>query len=246
MARGASRTPAKNTASASAGLPGWFKGAMCIALGFGIAHYFFSGKDSTAPRAPARPLSANSAPAPLPSTATKAGDEPSRPANANGLNATAQRQPGQARSDEQSFDFYTILPSSEITPSASSSDAVHPAPPPPMQARPVAASPSSTAPSAPATAAVEQRAAPTSPPATASNERYILQSLSTASPESANAVAAQLRDLGIPTQVHSAQLANGKTTYRVQSGPFTEGAERDRALGLIRVQHLNPIVMRMR
>lgn len=242
MARGASRTPSKKTASrttsASTSLPGWLKGAVCIAIGFGIAHYFFGDKDGSAPRAPTPPLTNSSAPmnAGKPSTTAPASSHPAQNGNAS---QNAQQQVPQKKDDQQSFDFYTILPSSEITPTSPvTSSSVQPSVPAPAHS---ATRPQMTATSTPSAPAQQQPVATTA----TSGDRYILQSLSTASQESANALAIKLRDLGVPTQVRAAQLANGKTTYRVQSGPFANGPERDRALGLIRVQHLNPVVMRV-
>ena len=253
MARGASRTPSRkkttprSASTGSSGLPGWAKGALLVAVGFGIAYFVFGKKESSAPTPPTPPLVSPVQP-PAAGNVGKPAATAQRPAT------SAAQAPQEKKNEAQSFDFYTILPSSEITPTSSApmpratqAPAATVAPSRPAvattatQARPSEAQPAAVARPAPA-------AATTSAPAAASTSgaSYILQSLSTSSQEGANTVAARLRDLGLPTQVRAVQLANGKTTYRVQSGPFPEGAERDRALGLIRVQHLDPMVIRVR
>ena len=253
MARGASRTPSRkkttqrSTPAGSSGLSGWAKGALFVAIGFGIAYFMLGKKESSAPLPPTPPLVT---PVQRPATtAAKPATTAQRPAA--GAQQTAQPQ---KKSDEQSFDFYTILPSSEITPTASAPmphvtqmadpTAARPSPDPAAQAyRPtdtVATAPTRQAPTtSPAPAPSANAAAP-------KGNSYLLQSLSTSSQEGANALAVRLRDLGLPTQVRAVDLPTGKTTYRVQSGPFPEGAERNRALGLIRVQHLDPMVIRVR
>lgn len=253
MARGASRTPSRkkttqrSAPAGSSGLPGWAKGALLVAVGFGIAYFVFGKKESSAPPPPTPPLVT-----PIQPQATAA-NKPAATAQRPAAGAQQTAQP-QKKSDEQSFDFYTILPSSEITPTASTPMPRVTQMPAPTAARP---SPAPAAPAyrpAEATAAAPVRQvstastapAPSTNAATSSANSYLLQSLSTSSQESANTVAARLRDLGLPTQVRAVNLPNGKTTYRVQSGPFPEGAERDRALGLIRVQHLDPMVIRVR
>ena len=245
MARGASRTPSRKkttqrfASAGSSGLPGWVKGLLFVAVGFGMAYFFFGKKESSAPPPPTPPLVNPVQPPPASQTGKTA-------ANAQRPTSASQTPQNQKKSDEQSFDFYTILPSSEISPTTST-------PMPRVTQAPA------VMPARPATVVPTPRPAETAPPATAvrqapaassstgaSSDNYILQSLSTSSQDGANTVATRLRDLGLPTQVRAVQLPNGKTTYRVQSGPFPEGAERDRALGLIRVQHLDPMVIRVR
>lgn len=250
MARGASRTPSRkkttqrSSSAGSSGLPGWAKGVLYVAVGFGIAYFVFGKKESSAPPPPTPPLTRPVQP-PAANTGKPA-------ANAQRPTSATQTPQNQKKSDEQNFDFYTILPSSEISPTTSTpmprvTQAPAVTPTRPAAAVTAATTPrptETTQPTAPVRPAPAVPAASTS--AAASGDSFILQSLSTSSQEGANTVAARLRDLGLPTQVRAVQLPNGKTTYRVQSGPFPEGAERDRALGLIRVQHLDPMVIRAR
>ena len=246
MARGASRTPSRkktsqrSSSAASSGMPGWAKLVLGIAVGFGGAYFLLGRKDSSAPTPPTPPLVT---PAQAPATANSG--KPA--ASAQRATPAPQVQQNQKKSNEPSFDFYTILPSSEIAPTTTAPSVTQALPStamPTRQATPPVASarPADTTTTRPAPAPTNSSSAP----ATATGDSYILQSLSTSSQEGANSLAARLRDLGLPTQVRAVQLANGKTTYRVQSGPFTGNAERDRALGLIRVQHLDPMVIRVR
>ncbi|BBG29549.1 SPOR domain-containing protein [Zymobacter palmae] len=254
MARGASHTPSRkkttqrSASTGSSGLPGWAKGALFVAVGFGIAYFVFGKKESSAPTPPTPPLVS-------PVQPPAAGNVGKPAATAQRPTTSASQAPQEQKKNEaQSFDFYTILPSSEITPTSSApmpratqAPAATAAPSRPAIA--TTATPARPSEAQPAVVARPAPAAPTTSAPTAastSGASYILQSLSTSSQEGANTVAARLRDLGLPTQVRAVQLANGKTTYRVQSGPFPEGAERDRALGLIRVQHLDPMVIRVR
>lgn len=105
------------------------------------------------------------------------------------------QSPAPAKPAEQRprYDFYTLLPESEvIIPQAAAPEA---APPPPV---------------------VEPEARPQ--PAT----RFFLQAGSFRQRNEADRVRAQIIMLGLDVQLESAKLAGGETWYRVQVGPFQD------------------------
>ncbi|UAW98177.1 SPOR domain-containing protein [Halopseudomonas nanhaiensis] len=107
----------------------------------------------------------------------------------------AQQAPRQPKPAEQQprYDFYTLLPESEV---------IVPETAVPEQA-----------PEAPA---------PSDPAATEPATRYFLQAGSFRQRADADRVRAQIIMLGLDVQLENAKLGNGETWYRVQVGPFQD------------------------
>lgn len=100
----------------------------------------------------------------------------------------------QPKRQSPSYDFYTLLPESEVV-----TPAPRPAPPPP--------------PPAPATPSPD-KAAPTT--------QYFLQAGSFRQRAEADRVRAQIILMGLDARLENAKLANGEVWHRVQVGPFAD------------------------
>lgn len=102
------------------------------------------------------------------------------------------------RRQSPSYDFYTLLPESEVV---SPGRRPEPPPPPPPPAEPPTSKP-------------EQAAAPTT--------QYFLQAGSFRQRSEADRVRAQIILMGLDARLEDAKLANGEVWHRVQVGPFTD------------------------
>ena len=123
--------------------------------------------------------------------------EPGRESVKRGTSEPPQptvRPAEQPKRQSPSYDFYTLLPESEVV-----TPAPRPAPPPP--------------PPAPATAPPE-KAAPTT--------QYFLQAGSFRQRAEADRVRAQIILMGLDARLENAKLANGEVWHRVQVGPFAD------------------------
>lgn len=115
-----------------------------------------------------------------PQTATRAAEPPKRPS--------------------PSYDFYTLLPESEV---ATPRPAPVPPPPPPAPAEP------------------PEQSAPTT--------QYYLQAGSFRQRAEADRVRAQIILMGLDARLEDAKLANGEVWHRVQVGPFADQSRLNRA-----------------
>ena len=102
------------------------------------------------------------------------------------------------RRQSPSYDFYTLLPESEVV---SPGRRPEPPPPPPPPAEPPTSKPA-------------QAAAPTT--------QYFLQAGSFRQRSEADRVRAQIILMGLDARLEDAKLANGEVWHRVQVGPFPD------------------------
>ncbi|PRB83008.1 SPOR domain-containing protein [Pseudomonas sp. MYb185] len=107
--------------------------------------------------------------------------------------------PAKPKEQNPSYDFYTLLPESEVVTPRSRPE---PPPPPPPAAKP----PTTTA-----------KAEPTT--------RYYLQAGSFRQRSEADRVRAQILLMGLDARLEDAKLANGEVWHRVQVGPFADQAK---------------------
>jgi len=123
--------------------------------------------------------------------------EPGRESVKRDTAATQPVTPAPAKPREQnpSYDFYTLLPESEVV-----TPRPRPTPPPPP---PPAAKPEPAA-----------KAQPTT--------RYYLQAGSFRQRSEADRVRAQIILMGLDARLEDAKLANGEVWHRVQVGPFAD------------------------
>ncbi len=112
----------------------------------------------------------------------------------------APAAPAAPQKQSPSYDFYTLLPESEVlVPRAS-----EPPPPPPPPPKPVP----------------EAQPKPESKPT--ATTQYFLQAGSFRQRSEADRVRAQIILMGLDVRLEDAKLANGETWHRVQVGPFSD------------------------
>ncbi|QJQ95067.1 MULTISPECIES: SPOR domain-containing protein [Halomonadaceae] len=210
---------------ARGGIPGWLWGIAGLVAGFFLAQYV----QDSAPTPLATVL-------PKPSTPTESSQAP------EGSSAASEpRMP--------TFEFYTLLPESEVI--APRSEVVVPPPQPPAVARaepgqaevdPIAIQlAQSTASEAEAVAATPEPA----PAPTANNSRYMLQAASFRESGDAQRLAGRLRDFGLLAQISEVEASDGDTWHRVQVGPYEDTRELNRAQDLMITQGIEPLMIRL-
>ncbi len=209
-------------------LPGWIWGLAGMVAGFLLSQHQLGvapWQVEDSPLATVLPRSAPPEPEPAP--------EPSEP-----------RMP--------TFEFYTLLPESEVIAPSGEMPASTARPPAPLEevsdtapdaevaddpiARVIAAN-QATEPSEPTPAAAE--------PLTGNSHRYMLQAASFREPGDAQQLRSRLRDFGLLAQVSEVQASGGETWHRVQVGPYEDNRELDRAQDLMVTQGIEPLLIRL-
>lgn len=173
------RGASRATTSARRGIPGWLWLVSGLVLGLFVAFLFQLEPGRDSVKRDRTP------PVPAPQS------------------APAPKQPEQPR-----YDFYTLLPESEVI----------------VPQRPVPEVP--TPPAAPSTPPTEAR--PETPTTAQPSTRFFLQAGSFRQRAEADRVRAQIIMLGMDVQLENAKLASGET-WRVQVGPFPDRNSLDQA-----------------
>ncbi|MDI5932335.1 SPOR domain-containing protein [Halomonas kalidii] len=233
--RGATSSKRRAAPRTSHGVPGWLWGLVGLAAGFLLAQH----QHGTAPwqEGGDSPLATV-----MPRT-PPAGDEatprtPSRP------------EPAEPRMP--TFEFYTLLPESEVVAprgEVPASTARPPAPPPEVaETETEAAGDPADDPIAQVIAANlrPQDTAPAEPaPTPAAGQRYMLQAASFRESGDAQQLQQRLRNLSLVAQVSQVQASGGETWHRVQVGPFDDSRELNRAQDLMVTQGIEPLLIRL-
>ncbi|TLF47666.1 SPOR domain-containing protein [Halomonas urmiana] len=231
--RGATSTPRRRAAPPPRrGVPGWLWGLAGLVAGFLLAqhqHGTAPWQDSDSPLA--KVLSqpeGREASQQEPSTETP--DEPPMP----------------------TFEFYTLLPESEvIAPGGKvpSSTATPPPRPEPAQAAPEpAASASSDDPIARVIAAnmeADETARPAAANASDADARFVLQAASFREASDADRLAGRLKDFGLLAKISEVKTGGGDTWHRVQVGPYSDRRELNRAQDLMTTQGIEPLLIQL-
>ncbi|WP_043529356.1 SPOR domain-containing protein [Litchfieldella xinjiangensis] len=222
------RSPKK---SASRGIPGWLWGIAGLVAGFFLAQYLQQ-------QAPV-PL-ATVVPKPPSNSTSDAGS-----GNEEAAASSAQRMP--------TFEFYTLLPESEVV--APRSEAAATRNPPPAAPQPE--TPTATDPIAEQLASIneaversmasrdESAATVQTPQPDADPSRYMLQAASFKETGDAQRLAGKLRDFGLLAQITEVQAGDGATWHRVQVGPYNDRRELNRAQDLMITQGIEPLLIRL-
>jgi cell division protein FtsN len=224
----------RSNASRRWGPPGWLWGIVGLVAGFLLAQHqhgtapWQTGQDS--------PL-ANLLPRPVP---TEESASPSQPAPAE----DEPRMP--------TFEFYTLLPETEVIAPRSEMPASTARPPAPSSeadaeaetttvddpiAQVIAANLRPVEPDEPSTAE-------SSPPASDGN-RYMLQAASFREQGDAQQLSQRLRNLSLVAQISRVQTSGGDTWHRVQVGPYQDTRELNRAQDLMITQGIEPLLIRL-
>lgn len=89
-------------------------------------------------------------------------------------------------------------------------------------------------------------AAPASAPAASTDgHRYMLQAASFREPGDAQQLQRRLRDFGLLAQVSEVKASGGETWHRVQVGPYADNREISRAQDLMVTQGIEPLLIRL-
>lgn len=192
--------------------PRWLWGLAGLIAGFALSQYF----QETAP-----PM------------ATVVPKPPSAQPVSQDAAAAASDPAGQDESRMPTFEFYTLLPESEVI--APKVEDVQ---------------------STPATAAVADvvetseptRAAPAKPatPSPAENQAsYMLQAASFKAASDAQRLAGRLKDFGLLAKITKVEANGNQTWHRVQVGPYQDTRELNRAQDLMLTQGIEPLLIKL-
>ncbi|WP_458524820.1 SPOR domain-containing protein [Onishia taeanensis] len=197
-------------------VPGWLWGLGGLVAGFFLAQYL-----------------QESAPAPLAKVFSRPAAEQAAPAGGAAPSDAGGQASGANEPRMPTFEFYTLLPESEvIAPGGESRD---------------------TAPAAPAKDPIAEQisrqqaqSAEKRPPADiADDERYVLQAASFRDASDAQRLAGKLSDFGLMANISKVQTGDGATWHRVQVGPYGDARELNRAQDLMITQGIEPLTIRL-
>ncbi|MCM5704150.1 SPOR domain-containing protein [Larsenimonas salina] len=199
-------------------IPGWLWAAFGIVGGFIFAYYLMHDDGSqTAPAKPSEPASVIAKPV-----------DRSAAKNAASSDASESGDDGEKM---PSFDFYTLLPETEVV-----------AP----DVKTYRSTPKTPEPDPSEQAQTTQKRTEKPTANLESGQTYLLQAASFQSKKDAQKLADKLKNLGIIIQLTTVTTADNTTWYRVQAGPYKDGNELARAQGLMQTQGITPLVMKQK
>ncbi|MDN3557586.1 SPOR domain-containing protein [Halomonas maura] len=235
--RGATNSKRRPAKPQRHGLPGWLWGLAGLVAGFLISQH----QHGTAPwqDGPVTPL-ATVVPKPAPSSDGSSG-------------GGSAPTPGEPRMP--TFEFYTLLPESEvIAPGGQVPTSTATPPPKPPAADEEKAQPA-VAVDDPIAQVIAANSAPVEarsrePAATAEDgdgdgKRYVLQAASFRASEDARRLAGRLQDFGLLAKISEVQTGDGATWHRVQVGPYSDRRELSRAQDLMVTQGIEPLMIQL-
>ncbi|WP_251977071.1 SPOR domain-containing protein [Salinicola avicenniae] len=208
------RTPDKSGGGLG-GIPGWLWAIAGLIGGFALSQYL----DHSAPEPVAAVV-----PKPASSQQSAGGSDSAsdaEPASASGSGASAPTQPA-----TPTFEFYTLLPETEVI--APNSDSASP-------------EPSSQA---SREAAADDAANQTRQP-TPDSGRYVLQAASFRDIDDAERLANRLKDFGLLAKITDVRANGDQIWHRVQVGPYEDRRELSRAQDLMVTQGIEPLLLRL-
>ncbi|KXS39660.1 MAG: sporulation related protein [Halomonadaceae bacterium T82-2] len=200
-----SKKPASSAPSRGLRVPGWLCGLIGLVAGFALAQYF----QQSAP-----PVAAL-----MPKPATQ---QASGTAAAPAGSKAADKSAAEAGSNEPAmptFEFYTLLPESEVV------------------APKVEAYQSTPRPGTSTTTKKGDKAAKAA--------SYMLQAASFRDMPDAKRLAGRLSDLGLKAKISDVKANGNQTWHRVQVGPYDDTRELSRAKDLMVTQGIEPLMIRL-
>lgn len=223
-------------------LPGWAWGLAGLVAGFLLSQHQHGVAPWQVEDSPLATVMPRSAPPETDATDAEAPAEPSEP-----------RMP--------TFEFYTLLPESEVIAPRGEMPSSTARPPAPLPAEETAMAETGDDPIAQviaanlaadndSPAAAEPAGSDNDSPAAAESaasgdHRYMLQAASFREPGDAQQLRGRLRDFGLLAQVSEVQASDGDTWHRVQVGPYDDRRELDRAQDLMVTQGIEPLLIRL-
>jgi cell division protein FtsN len=195
------RRPARRKNGGGSSIPGWLWGIAGMIAGFALAQYF---QQSAPPIATV---------VPKPASTQKAAPQ--------GGSSTAEEPP------MPTFEFYTLLPESEVIA-------------PKGAEAPVAAV--AKAPAAEKRKSAEDAAGNAAPQ---QSGRYMLQAASFKNVADARRLAGRLKDFGLVAKISEVEAQGNQIWHRVQVGPYQDSRELNRAQDLMVTQGIEPLMIRL-
>ncbi|MBY5927842.1 SPOR domain-containing protein [Halomonas denitrificans] len=217
------------------GIPGWLWAAVGLAAGFLLAHH----QNGTAPwQDPRSPIAAV---LPKPSSNDGQGGGTSSTSTSGGQGQSSDSEPPMP-----TFEFYTLLPESEVI---ASDEEV----PESTARRPEAATSSDDSisdddPIAAVIAANSREDTSASTPSEtprSAERRYMLQAASFREVGDARQLAGRLKDFGLLAKISEVEATGGATWHRVQVGPYSDRNELARAQDLMSTQGIEPLLIQL-
>ncbi|MFM9269354.1 SPOR domain-containing protein [Halomonas elongata] len=218
----------------SRGVPGWLWGLAGLVAGFLISqHQHGTAPWQDDPETPQATVASSS------SDASSQDETPAKP---------------EAKSDESpmpTFEFYTLLPESEVvapggqmpestasrpqraTSTSQDDEASDEAPADDPIAQVIAAN------------TTQSSSAPADEPEVDDDGRYMLQAASFRSTADAKKLANRLKDFGLLANITEVKTGDGATWHRVQAGPYTDRNELTRAQDLMITQGIEPLLIQL-
>ncbi len=230
--RGATSTPRRRAAAPSRrGIPGWLWGLVGLVAGFLLAQHqqgiapWQEGSDS-----------------PLATVLTKPGD---RQAAREGEAAETADEPPMP-----TFEFYTLLPESEVIAPGGKVPASTATPPERPEAIDTAAGDDPIARVIAANldtdaAAQDEQASTPATGTSSADQRFMLQAASFREAGDASKLAGRLRDFGLLAKISEVKAGGGDTWHRVQVGPYSDRRELNRAQDLMVTQGIEPLLIQL-
>lgn len=196
-----------------AGLPGWLWGVAGLIAGFALAQYL-----------------QQSAPAPIATVVPKPASSASQGRDATSDDGNASDASGSTTAPESrmpTFEFYTLLPESEvIAPKVDESTTT-------------AGVSTSTA------AADDERTDEVAAAPSTDGLKYMLQAASFRNVADAKRLASRLQDFGLLAHITKVRTSDNQTWHRVQVGPYQDTRELSRAQDLMMTQGIDPLLIKL-
>lgn len=196
-----------------AGIPGWLWAIAGLIGGFFLSQYL----DRSSPEPVAAVV-------PRPTASQPASNDADRDSGGDSGAAGSQSAPTQPATP--TFEFYTLLPETEVIAPGGSSEAT----------------PEPTAPASPETAADDAANQTPQPKATG---RYMLQAASFRDISDAERLANRLKDFGLLAKITDVRANGNQLWHRVQVGPYQDTRELSRAQDLMMTQGIEPLMIRL-
>ncbi|SEL34518.1 SPOR domain-containing protein [Halomonas daqiaonensis] len=230
--RGATSSPRRRTAPPPRrGIPGWLWGLVGLVAGFLLAQHqqgiapWQEGSDS-----------------PLATVLTKPGD---RQESREGEPTAAPEEPPMP-----TFEFYTLLPESEVIAPGGKVPASTATPPERPETPEATTSDDPIAQVIAANLDDDAATRDNRPDAQATDEpkadaRFMLQAASFRESGDASKLAGRLRDFGLLAKISEVKAGGGDTWHRVQVGPYSDRRELNRAQDLMVTQGIEPLLIQL-
>ncbi|GEK48263.1 SPOR domain-containing protein [Bisbaumannia pacifica] len=151
------------------------------------------------------------------------------------------------------FEFYTLLPESEVIAPRGEPQASAATPPPrpepeeesPPASEPAPADEDPIARVIAANLAADEQASSPAPADAGTPHRYMLQAASFREVNDAQRLAGRLRDFGLVARISEVAGSDGNAWHRVQVGPYEDARELNRAQDLMVTQGIEPLLIRL-